>query len=55
MVSFIYMFLSYFLLCIIFIAIIVVAVMLGKKLRDIKEQKSAAVSQADPAAEEHRV
>ncbi len=46
MIAFINMFLSYLLLCIIFIAIIVVAVMLGKKLRENKDAK-AAVSAAN--------
>ena len=44
MVSFINTFLSYLLLCIIFMAIIVCAVMLGKKLREAKDRKTAALS-----------
>ncbi|MCR4656901.1 MAG: hypothetical protein K5770_11820 [Lachnospiraceae bacterium] len=42
MVAFINMFLSYLLLCVIFMAIIIVAVFCGKKLRDNKNMKIAA-------------
>ncbi|MCR5789795.1 MAG: hypothetical protein K6G83_07895 [Lachnospiraceae bacterium] len=42
MVAFFNMFLSYLLLCVIFMAIIVCAVFLGKKLREIKDAKKAA-------------
>ncbi len=42
MAAFINMFLSYLLLCVIFIAIIIVAVFCGKKLRDSKNLKIAA-------------
>ena len=45
MVAFINTFLSYLLLCLIFMAIIVCAVMLGKKLRDNKDAKTVAVEQ----------
>ncbi len=39
MIAFINTFLSYFILCLIFMAIIVCAVLLGKKLRDAKDKK----------------
>ena len=42
MVSFINMFLSYFLLFLISIGIIVCAVILGKKLRDVRDAKVKA-------------
>ena len=42
MVAFINTFLSYLLLCLIFMAIIVCAVLLGKKLRDNKDAKTQA-------------
>ena len=46
MVSFINMFLSYLLLCVIFIAIIVCAVLLGKKLRENKDASTKTVTEA---------
>ncbi len=42
MIAFVNTFLSYLLLCLIFMAIIVCAVFLGKKLRDNKDAKTAA-------------
>ncbi len=36
------MFLSYFLLCLIFIGIIICAVLLGKKLRAVKDSRTKA-------------
>ncbi len=55
MVAFINMFLSYLLLCMIFIAIIVVAVFCGKKLRDNKDSKIAAEAENSAKLSEQSV
>ena len=47
MIAFINSFLSYLLLFIIFAAIMVVAIILGKKLRDSKDKKDALKASAD--------
>ena len=48
MVSFINMFLSYFLLFLISIGIIVCAVFLGKKLRDMRDARAQKAEAASP-------
>ncbi len=55
MVSFINMFLSYFLLCLIFIGLIVCAVFLGKKLRQMKDAKNALSEAAGSSADGNTV
>ena len=52
MVSFINMFLSYFLLFLISIGIIVCAVLLGKKLRDMKDARAQKAEAASPKGSE---
>ncbi|MCR4739977.1 MAG: vanadium nitrogenase [Lachnospiraceae bacterium] len=52
MIAFINTFLSYVLVVIVFMTAIVAAVILGKKLRDMKDKKKAEVSETAPEAQE---